>query len=69
MVVLVTGFPVCPTQEEVSTMDQPPLVPNVSEVRYAKEQEKQRRARDEERKKQLAAEMRRKAAQTQQIKK
>lgn len=50
-------------------MDQPPLVPNVSEVRYAKEQEKQRRARDEERKKQLAAEMRRKAAQTQQIKK
>jgi len=50
-------------------MDQPPLVPQVSEVRYAKEQAKLQRDRDEERKKNLAAEMRRKTTQTSQIKK
>lgn len=49
-------------------VDQPPLVPNVSEVRYAEEQKKLQRKRDEEREKNLAAEMRRKAMETKQQK-
>lgn len=49
-------------------MDQPPLVPNVSEVRYAKEQQAQAKKRNEERERQLAAEMRRKAQDTKQNK-
>ena len=49
-------------------MDQPPLVPQVSEVRYAKEQDTLRRRREEERKKNLTAEMRRKTTQTSQNK-
>lgn len=49
-------------------MDQPPLVPNISEVRYAKEQDKVRRKADEERRRNLAAESRRKAQETKQNK-
>lgn len=49
-------------------MDQPPLVPNVSQVRYAKEQDKQRKRSDEERRRNLTAELRRKAQDTQQNK-
>lgn len=49
-------------------MDQPPLVPNVSEVRYAKEQLKLRKRADEERKRNLVAEQRRKALETKQSK-
>ncbi|MEX7473243.1 hypothetical protein AB4Z39_26445 [Mycobacterium adipatum] len=49
-------------------MDQPPLIPQTSEVRYAAEQAKLQRRREEERKKNLTAEMRRKAAQTNQKK-
>ncbi|MFE1592868.1 hypothetical protein [Nocardia sp. NPDC058705] len=49
-------------------IDQPPLTPQTSEVRYAKEQDKLRRQRDEERRKALAAEMRRKAQETKQKK-
>lgn len=49
-------------------MDQPPLVPNVSEVRYAKEQANVRKRADEERKRNLAAEQRRKTQETKQSK-
>ncbi|WP_161996004.1 hypothetical protein [Rhodococcus sp. YH1] len=47
-------------------IDQPPLTPQTSEVRYAQEQRKIQRRRDEERKKNLAAEMRRKAQESKQ---
>ncbi|MFB9782837.1 MULTISPECIES: hypothetical protein [Rhodococcus] len=49
-------------------MDQPPSMPNVSEVRYAKEQAKIRKRADDERKRNLAAELRRKALETKQSK-
>ncbi|MFG1770752.1 hypothetical protein ACGFIX_14355 [Nocardia salmonicida] len=49
-------------------IDQPPLTPQTSEVRYAKEQDKIRRQREEERKKALTAEMRRKVQETKQNK-
>ena len=49
-------------------IDQPPLSPQISEQRYAEDQQKLQRKRDEERKKALAAEMRRKAQETKQNK-
>ncbi|MFC8531626.1 hypothetical protein [Nocardia sp. NPDC057227] len=49
-------------------IDQPPLTPQVSEVRYAEEQQKLQRKRDEERREALDAEMRRKAQETKQQK-
>lgn len=49
-------------------MDQPPVVPSVSEVRYAKEQDKQNKKRAEERRRSLTAEMRRKTLETKQNK-
>ncbi|NCL75529.1 hypothetical protein AIIKEEIJ_02995 [Rhodococcus sp. YH1] len=56
------------TDERITVMpiDQPPLTPQTSEVRYAQEQRKIQRRRDEERKKNLAAEMRRKAQESKQ---
>ena len=54
--------------EGISTMDQPPLTPQVSEVRYAKEQHKQAKRREEERKRRQAADVRLKTLQTQQKK-
>ncbi|MDV6244775.1 hypothetical protein [Rhodococcus opacus] len=49
-------------------IDQPPLTPQVSEVRYAEEQKKAQQRRDEERKKNLDAEMRRRSTETKQKK-
>lgn len=49
-------------------IDQPPQQPQVSEVRYAKEQDKQRQRRDEERKRAQDADNRLKTKQTSQNK-